>query len=38
MKIYFQKNITSNTLTNIMSMHERINEAQKYDANYLKNG
>ena len=36
MKIHFQNNIIRYTLTNIMSIDEKINEAKKYDMNINK--
>ena len=38
MKIHFQKNIIRYTLSNIMSIDEKNNEAQKYDVNIDKSG
>ena len=38
MKIHFQENVIQCTLTNIMSIDEKINEAQKDDANMNKCG
>ena len=38
MKMHHQKNIIRYTLTNIMSIYEKINESHKYDVNMNKTG